>query len=165
MGLSIYYFTQYGWSDIGGHHDKQKKEKEGHSKTEPFKHTKEQLSAINSTYLTTVKPIFKQKCLDCHGSGNKMPWYFSIPGPRQLMNRDIQEAKEHLDMSNDFPFMGHGSSPKEDLEEIKKVIEEDSMPPWQYKMIHWNSSLTEGEKKSVLGWVVKSTKILLKDAQ
>ena len=119
--------------------------------------TTKQLGEINELYEKTVKPIFKVKCLDCHGSGNKKPWYYRVPGVRQLMDSDIDEAREHLDMSNGFPFSGHGS-PQKDLEEIKEVISENSMPPWQYVAIHWESYLSTGERKMVLEWVEQSLK-------
>lgn len=121
--------------------------------------SKEKIAKINELYVKSVKPIFKAKCLDCHGSGKKVPWYYSIPGPKHLMDYDMEEAKEHMDMSNDFPFAGHGS-PKEDLEELEEVIKENEMPPWYYKAVHWSSSPSEEEKKIILEWISESLKIL-----
>lgn len=121
----------------------------------------ETLRRINLDYLARVKPIFKNKCLDCHGTGNPMPWYAGIPGPKQLIQNDIKEAKEHMDMSNDFPFEGHGT-PKDDLEALNKTVKENTMPPIQYKILHWSSSLTEDEKRTVNKWVADSLKLLTK---
>ena len=75
-----------------------------------------------------MKPIFQKKCLACHGTGNTLPWYASIPGPKQLIQNDIKEAKKHMDMSQDFPFLGHGT-PKDDLKALKKTIKKETMPP------------------------------------
>ena len=72
-----------------------------------------------------------------------------------MMNHDIEEAKEHMDMTKGFPFAGHGI-PKEDLEALKETVKEDSMPPWQYKLMHWDSSLTNEEKKIVNQWINES---------
>ena len=90
-----------------------------------------------------------------------MPWYAGIPGPKQLIQNDIKEAKEHMDMSNDFPFEGHGT-PKDDLEALNKTVKENTMPPIQYKILHWSSSLTEDEKRTVNKWVADSLKLLTK---
>lgn len=123
------------------------------------KPTKKPIFEINALYVKNVKPIFKAKCLDCHGVGKEKPWYFSIPGPRQLMLHDINEAKEHMNMSEDFPFEGHGAL-EDDLDAIERTIKENSMPPWQYKLVHWSSSPTELEKKIILDWIKKSHNIL-----
>ena len=59
---------------------------------------------INQAYLKIVKPIFKKSCFDCHGNSTVYPWYYKIPGIKQLIDSDIREAKRHLDFSKDFPF-------------------------------------------------------------
>ena len=84
--------------------------------------SKEVLAQINQIYKKEVKGIFSNKCLTCHGVNNSMPWYYSIPGAKHLMDKDMREAKEHMDMSNDFPFGGHGS-PIDDLDALKKTVE------------------------------------------
>lgn len=123
------------------------------------KELQERLDYINSIYKEKVKPIFKAKCLDCHGSPKNYPFYYQIPGIKQLMNRDIREAKKHMDMSKDFPFLGHGS-PKEDLESLQKTIKEETMPPWQYKLINWNTSLNKEEKQIINSWINKSLELI-----
>lgn len=116
---------------------------------------KKTLQKINSSYLKNVKLIFKQKCFDCHTNQTHYPWYYPIPGIKYLIDDDIQEAQKHLDMNDDFPFGGHGS-PKEDLEGIKKVVEDGEMPPLRYRLLHWGSALTEEEKTVVFKWVEDS---------
>jgi glycyl-tRNA synthetase (class II) len=119
----------------------------------------ETLSLINEAYAKEVKAIFSNKCFDCHGEINSFPWYYKIPGIKQLMDYDMKEAKKHLDMSKDFPFVSH-ESPLEDLKSLKEVIEENDMPPIQYVLGHWDSRLTEDEKKEVFAWIDTSLKTL-----
>lgn len=123
--------------------------------------TKNQTQMVNALYLKHVKPIFKEKCLDCHGSGNPLPWYSNIPGPKQLIEEDMREAKKHMDMSEDIPFSGHGTL-KDDLTAIEEVMKDNSMPPFRYKIMHWNSGLSEDEKVSIQKWIEKSRVILNK---
>ena len=117
------------------------------------------LKLINEEYLVNVKPIFEKKCFDCHGSTTKYPWYYKVPGAKQLIEHDISESKEHLDMSNDFPFKGHGE-PKDDLEAIKKSVQNKSMPPFRYRILHGDSALSEEEVKIVDAWVSRGVQLL-----
>ncbi|PIP89050.1 MAG: hypothetical protein COW01_15815 [Bdellovibrionales bacterium CG12_big_fil_rev_8_21_14_0_65_38_15] len=121
--------------------------------------SKDVLNQINEAYKKDVKSIFSNKCLACHGVNNSMPWYYSIPGAKQLMDHDMKEAKEHMDMSNDFPFAGHGR-PLDDLDALKKTIDKGNMPPFQYKIIHWKSGLSDKEKKIIKKWIQESKDLI-----
>ncbi|MCB9026430.1 MAG: heme-binding domain-containing protein [Bdellovibrionaceae bacterium] len=125
-------------------------EEEWESLVEPI--AKPNLEKINAEYIKEVKPIFKTKCLDCHGSGQVLPWYASLPGPKQLIDRDIKDAKNKMDMSIDFPFSGHGT-PQDDFESLARTIKEDSMPPLLYRILHWRSSLTEDDIVIIKKWI------------
>lgn len=116
------------------------------------------LARINQGY-AKLKPLAQQKCLNCHGTSPVLPWYYKVPGVQQLMNADMAEAREHLDMSGDFPFGGHGS-PREDLEEIKKDVVTDDMPPWYYKPLHPEARMSDADKKAFADWVDDSLKAL-----
>ncbi|MGE4234100.1 MAG: heme-binding domain-containing protein [Bacteriovoracia bacterium] len=111
-----------------------------------------ELKRAREGYLKHIKPIFQKKCMDCHSSNTRYPWYHKLPGVKQMMEADIREAKEHMDMTGDFPFKGHGT-PESDLKAIAEALENDSMPPFRYRLMHWDSKLTEEEKKIILEWV------------
>jgi hypothetical protein len=108
------------------------------------------LRGLDRRYAAEVRPIFEHKCLDCHSGQTRYPWYYKIPGVRQLIDSDIREARGSLDMTDGFPFQGRGS-PKEHLTEVRSVVEESSMPPFLYRVAH-GAALTEEEKKIVLKW-------------
>lgn len=148
-----------GFTDVSFAH-------EGHSPKESKKQTatdKEiemRFDTINESYKKDVKSIFQRSCFDCHSQSPRLPWYHSLPLVRDLLESDMKEAKIHLDFSNDFPFKGHGS-PMEDLKAIGEAIEDKNMPPFRYKIMHWNSGLSEEERKTVLKWVGESQEILI----
>jgi hypothetical protein len=123
--------------------------------------SKLELDKINSNYLKSIKKIFLTKCLTCHGVNVSLPWYYQILGAKQLMNNDMSEAKRHIDMSYDFPFRGHGS-PIDDLNALKRTIRKGDMPPVKYRIMHWNSKLTETEVREINDWIEKSQKVLNK---
>jgi len=121
--------------------------------------SEEVLQKINSFYQETVKNIFINKCLSCHGVNTSMPWYYLLPGVKQLMDNDMKEAKKKMDMSHDFPFVGHGS-PVDDLDALKRTLEKENMPPLRYKLIHWNSGLTPDETRTIENWITQSKQLL-----
>jgi hypothetical protein len=117
------------------------------------------LVQVNEQYLKNVKPIFQHKCFDCHSGSTVFPWYHGIPGIRQLLDHDIHEARGDMDMSEDFPFLGKGT-PQDYLNAIQDAVNDGSMPPFRYRLIHRDSKLMDDEKKTILGWVEKAIKLL-----
>lgn len=110
---------------------------------------------INNKYLKDIKPIFEKKCFDCHSNKTKYPWYFKLPIISGVIENDIKKAKEHLDFSNDFPFISH-DTPQKDLVSILKSAEKKSMPPFQYRIMHSDSKITDEDIKIIKAWVDSS---------
>jgi len=118
---------------------------------------KSHIESINKNYQTGVKGIFKEKCVDCHGMPEEYPWYYQMPGIKQIMDYDIKEAKEHLVMTNDFPFGGHGT-PLSDLKTLRETVEKGSMPPFPYWVVHPDSRLSDEDKEIIMQWIDQSLK-------
>jgi len=120
---------------------------------------KDILAQINADYIQSIKPIFVKSCFSCHASSPTLPWYSELPGAKQLMQNDMTEAKKHLDFSNDFPFVGHGS-PVEDLKAIARSVKNGDMPPLRYRLMHWSSGLTSEEKTRIASWIERSVNLI-----
>ncbi|RYZ78651.1 MAG: hypothetical protein EOP04_29300 [Proteobacteria bacterium] len=119
----------------------------------------ERFSDINASYKIATKALLLKACGDCHSRFSKMPWYSGLPVIRRYMASDIQEAKKHLDLSEEFPFKGHGS-PEEDLRAIDDVIRKKTMPPWDYDLLHSSQRLSETERTTILDWANESLALL-----
>jgi len=148
------------------HDGKSHKKKDNHAEVKKVEVADENLSGeknkiINELYIENVRPIFVTKCFNCHGSKTNFPWYYSLPLVKNMINHDIKEAKEHIDMSDDFPFKGHGT-PKEDILAIKKSAIKDSMPPFAYNIMHRNHRLNKDDQLKMIEWAEKSLEILNK---
>ncbi len=107
--------------------------------------------AAGESYDRKVRRILQAKCYDCHGVVARVPLYSKVPPVKGLVEGDIRHAKKEFNMSAGFPFMGKKDF-LEDLHELQEVVEEDEMPPWEYKAMHWKSALTPVEKKIILTW-------------
>ncbi|MBY0518143.1 MAG: heme-binding domain-containing protein [Bacteriovoracaceae bacterium] len=106
---------------------------------------------IKESYKKEIRPIFVAKCFNCHSSQTNYPWYHKVPVVGRIMDFHIKDGRSHIDMTNDFPFKGHGG-PIKDIEAIIKVTERDEMPPWYYSLFTKNSKLTALEKQNVMSW-------------
>lgn len=152
--MYFFFFSIYSYAHKGEDHSKPLKEK--------VEISVDKLKLINESYKKNVASIFKAKCLDCHGTPKKLPWYYALPIAKQMMDKDMKEAKKHLDIQKGFPFKGHGT-PEEDLKAISEVIEKKEMPPLNYRMMHWNSEITKDEAKVIKKWVNESLASLDKE--
>ena len=116
---------------------------------------------INLNYLSDIKPIFEKKCFDCHGTLKRKPWYYDLPVVSYIIQKDMEEAKEHTDMRKDFPFVSH-ETPYNDLKSIKKIGLKGGMPPLQYILGHWDARLTDSEKEQLVKWSEHGMKLIEK---
>ncbi|UCG61451.1 MAG: heme-binding domain-containing protein [Candidatus Zixiibacteriota bacterium] len=113
---------------------------------------------INEGY-ATIKHIFEHSCFDCHTDATDYPWYHKLPLVKGMIDDHIAEGREHLDMSNDFPFSGEGNV-LELLEEIKEEIEDEEMPLRSYRLLHWGTLIDGKQRDSVFQWIDSSVSIL-----
>lgn len=145
-----------------GHNKKVTDEVDSNSKVQVYRPEQQQDSRfveINEYYQKNVKNIFKKSCYNCHTDKTEYPWYFSLPGIKQVIENDIKEAKSHLFLTETFPFRSH-STPLNDLEEIWNSIEADEMPPFEYRIMHPDSKLNSDEKAIIKKWIDETKKRL-----
>ena len=119
------------------------------------------IQKVSVTYIEKIEPIFKAKCFDCHSTQTKYPWYHAIPGIRQFIDGDVKDGLGHIDFTPGYPFRTK-HSPLEILTGIKKIAIKNSMPPIEYKIMHWKSSLTKKEREKILEWVNSSRRLIEK---
>ena len=115
-------------------------------------------SLINSGF-ETLAPVMRKGCLDCHSDKTRYPWYHQLPIVKGIIDEDIRDARKHLDMSNGFPFKGHGK-PADDLAAIKEEISEGAMPPALYRLLHWSAKPNKAEADSIISWVDRSLNMM-----
>lgn len=155
--FSVLIISLHSWAHEGEDHSK--KVKEDQVSDGPNNLLKKKYEQVNDEYLKSVKPIFKRSCFNCHGDKTSYPWYYKVPGVKQLIDYDIKESKKHLDFSKDFPFISHGT-PLKDLNAIDKAVRNDSMPPFRYRVMHSDSKLSNDDIKKIGKWIKKSKEIL-----
>ncbi len=88
-----------------------------------------------------TKDLFTRACADCHSNETKWPWYSSIAPVSWLVQYDVEEGREHFNVSM------WGVQKDNEGDEAKEKFEEGEMPPWFYVILHPEAKLSESETK------------------
>jgi cytochrome c len=87
-----------------------------------------------------AKSVLIAKCADCHSNETRWPVYARIAPGSWLIERDIVQARKHLNLSqwNELPA---------DRQQVlaAKIVQEaktGDMPPIQYLALHWGAKLS-----------------------
>lgn len=111
-------------------------------------------SDAKPTQRQQAQAILKAKCMDCHSNKTVYPWYYNMPGAKQLMDADIQKGRAFLDLEKElFNIKDQKDIDPHVIKELTAVIKSDSMPLIQYRLIHWDKIVTSQDKKILLDWL------------
>jgi cytochrome c len=100
-----------------------------------------------ATMPADAKSVLVKKCADCHSSETHWPVYARIAPGSWLIERDIFEARKKMDFS-------HWEEMPADKQQVltAKIVEEaknDDMPPLQYRLLHWNATLSKADVQTL----------------
>lgn len=90
-----------------------------------------------------TRELAARACFDCHSNEVKWPWYAHVAPASWLVQRDVVEAREHLNFSEfDRPQRRAGDAAEE--------LGEGEMPPWFYLPLHPDARLDAAEKQELV---------------
>ncbi len=95
----------------------------------------------------SVDTIFQRACADCHSDSTHWPWYGRTPPLSWLIQRDVQQARAHLDLSAK-PGIDGG-----EREEVLDAVSDGSMPPRLYLLMHPAARLSPRDLEILGEWV------------
>lgn len=105
-----------------------------------------------------VANVVQEKCLACHTRNFDLPFYASIPGIKDIIQKDYNDGLRALDLNQELVARAKDKPASEvTLAKMEWVIQNDSMPPAKFAIVHWGSRLAPEEKLAILDWV-KSTR-------
>ncbi len=88
--------------------------------------------------------LLEHKCAACHGADAQvMPLLDTLSGG--LQTRDVLGAQRTWLLTSDEKIRRHSV----DALKMQHVIEQKSMPPIQYKIVHWGSGLSDFDAKVI----------------
>lgn len=94
-----------------------------------------------------TRELFFRACKDCHSHETVWPWYGSIAPASWLLQRDVEEGREHFNVSR----WGQG---KQDADEAANMVRKGEMPPWFYLPAHPEARLTDAETQAFIQGLV-----------
>lgn len=97
-----------------------------------------------------TQELFKRACADCHSNETKYPWYSNIAPVSWLVAHDIDEGREHFNVSM------WGIQKKNEAEDAAKEVREDEMPMWFYTIPHPEAKLSTTEKQELINGLEKT---------
>lgn len=115
--------------------------------------TPEIMQKLTQGYDQVVRPTIEAKCVDCHSSRTHFPSYYKIPGVKQLIDRDIAQARRHIDFSSGFPIVQDRALLKKSLTDLRGEIDESEMPPLLYRIMHPATKVNDIERAAILTWI------------
>jgi cytochrome c551/c552 len=99
--------------------------------------------------------MVRNACMDCHSNETVWPWYSNIAPSSWLLQADVEEGRARFNMSN-WPTNAAGQQGL--VEEMVRVIQRGSMPPFQYLIIHSNASFSAALKEQLIQGLQNSVK-------
>jgi cytochrome c len=94
-----------------------------------------------------AKAVLLAKCADCHSNETRWPIYARIAPGSWLIERDIVEARKHMDLSQ-----WKNTPPETQQVWAAKIVQEarsGDMPPIQYMVLHWNAKLSPADVQAL----------------
>ena len=90
-----------------------------------------------------TRELAMRACGDCHSNETQWPWYSWVAPVSWLVQHDVDEAREHLNLS-EF------DRPQRDADEAAEELEEGEMPLRMYLWLHPEARLDEGERQELI---------------
>ena len=95
-----------------------------------------------------TKELFSRACADCHSNETKWPWYSSIAPASWLLQNDVNEGREHFNISM------WGVQKKNKGNEAAEEVKKGDMPLWFYLIPHPEARLSDNEKFELINGLV-----------
>jgi len=90
-----------------------------------------------------TREMFVRACADCHSNETNWPWYSNFAPGSWMVTLDVNEGREHFNVSEWDPQNNMGGW-------IAKQVEIGEMPPAKYLLPHPEARLTDEEKTNFI---------------
>ena len=119
-----------------------------------FEHTNPPITGdLNAPPL--VQRALRQACYDCHSHETRWPWTANLAPLSWLVHYDVTEGRRRLNFSRWDAYSTDPGTQMQKLKNIQKAMTADDMPPWYYRLLHPDSTLSDSQHKLIVRWVAE----------
>jgi hypothetical protein len=103
-----------------------------------------------------VADVLRSACADCHSNETVWPWYAHAPVVSLLLIHDVDQARQHLNLSDWTSVREEG--PEESAAALSGICENllsGAMPKPSYTWMHSGARLSKSQISQVCAWTEK----------
>jgi cytochrome c len=116
----------------------------------PFGPVRQQSSSAMLPGDAAVRPLLERACANCHSEQTKWPLYSQLPLLSWAIEKDVAEAREHMNLSHWEQF---SAEQKRDLlARIGTELRSRQMPLPRYLVLHPEARLSDAEIQAIYEW-------------
>jgi heme-binding protein len=94
--------------------------------------------------------IVQRACQNCHSQQTAWPWYSHVAPVSWLLARDVQQAREHMNLSR---WQDYSTDDRlRLLSAIGSAVRNGEMPVQRYLLLHPEARLTDAERQQIYRW-------------
>ena len=114
----------------------------------------EKLEAAGPTdpLFAKAREVMQGKCSHCHATDVGLPFYASLPGAKSAVQEDVDVGLRFLDLTESFDPKTKVAN-EVALAKLEHAINQKTMPPTKYVLLHWRSKLSSEDEEAILKWV------------
>jgi len=112
------------------------------------RHTNPPVSAEPDWDSPRTRELFFRACKDCHSNQTKWPWYSHVAPASWLIERDVEEARSHFNVSE-------WRRRKQHSDEAAEKFRDKDMPPWFYLPLHAEARFSDAERADFLAGLIR----------
>lgn len=90
-----------------------------------------------------TRELAKRACFDCHSNETVWPWYTWVAPVSWLVQSDVDEGREHMNLSEFDKGAKHADDAAEE-------VEGGDMPPGNYLLMHADARLGDAERAELV---------------
>jgi hypothetical protein len=99
----------------------------------------------------SIEARLKRACYDCHSNQTRWPWYSRLAPVSWFIVRDVALGRKEVNFSEWGSY--YPATRRRKLEWIGRVLREQKMPPWSYRLMHPGARLTKADRTALEGWI------------
>lgn len=90
-----------------------------------------------------TRQLARRACFDCHSNQVTWPWYSNVAPLAWLIQSSVDEGRSALNLS-EF------DRPQEEAGEAAETVQEGSMPPRDYLLLHPDARLSDADEAALI---------------